>query len=87
LFFEASALLVNPANGVAQSQKAEAQMSAGLLGVDLLILEARSKDDIETAFVSLARKRAVAGRRRIGPVDVRAWITFSPPVFLSQPKK
>jgi putative tryptophan/tyrosine transport system substrate-binding protein len=54
------ALLVNPANSVAQRQGAEAQMSARLLGVDLLILEARNKDEIEKAFVNLARKRAGA---------------------------
>jgi putative tryptophan/tyrosine transport system substrate-binding protein len=51
------ALLVNPANtnSVAQSQKAEGQISARALGVDLLILEAHRKDEIQTAIANLAK--------------------------------
>jgi putative tryptophan/tyrosine transport system substrate-binding protein len=51
------ALLVNPP---AEDQKAEGQMAARALGVDLLILNARSKDEIEAAFVSLAKQRVGA---------------------------
>jgi putative ABC transport system substrate-binding protein len=55
------ALLVNPASaGGAERQKVEAQTAARALEVDLLIVNARSKDEIEAAFVSLATQHVGA---------------------------
>ena len=54
------ALLINPAGAAAEGAKAEAQVAARGLGVDLLILNASSKDEIEAAFVSLAQQRVGA---------------------------
>ena len=53
------ALLVNPASGN-ERQKAEARTAARALGVDLVIVNARSKDEIEAAFVSLATQHVGA---------------------------
>jgi putative tryptophan/tyrosine transport system substrate-binding protein len=50
------AMFSNPINSMsgAVGQMAEGQMAARALGVNLLIFNARSKDEIEAAFVSLA---------------------------------
>jgi putative tryptophan/tyrosine transport system substrate-binding protein len=54
------ALLINPAGAGAEGAKAEAQVAARALGVELLILNASSKDEIEAAFVSLAQQHVGA---------------------------
>jgi ABC-type uncharacterized transport system substrate-binding protein len=54
------ALLINPAGAASEAAKAEAQVAARGLRVELLILNARSKDEIEAAFVSLAQQRVGA---------------------------
>jgi len=53
----AIALLVNP-DGL--PQKPEAQTAARSLGVELLVVEARGKDEIEAAFASLAKEHVGA---------------------------
>lgn len=54
------ALLINPADAASEGAKAEAQVAARGLRVELLILNARSKDEIEAAFVRLAQQRVGA---------------------------
>jgi putative ABC transport system substrate-binding protein len=57
---------VNPSNlALSSAQPAEGQTAARALGVDLLILNARSKDEIEAAFASLAQQRV--GALLVGP--------------------
>jgi putative ABC transport system substrate-binding protein len=51
------ALLVHPGS---TAQLGEGQTAARALGVDLMILNARSKDEIEAAFVSLTKQRVGA---------------------------
>jgi putative ABC transport system substrate-binding protein len=63
------ALLAHPAN---TTQKAEAQTAARALGVDLVIVNAHSKDEIEAAFASLATQH------------VGALLVAAHPVFRSQ---
>jgi putative tryptophan/tyrosine transport system substrate-binding protein len=54
------ALLVYPGSTAPAFSQAEGQTAALALGVDLLILNARSKDEIEAAFVSLTKQRVGA---------------------------
>jgi putative tryptophan/tyrosine transport system substrate-binding protein len=66
------ALLVNPASRWAEAQKAEAQTAAQSLGLELAIVTARSKDEIETAFADLTKQR------------IGALLVAASPVFRSQ---
>jgi putative ABC transport system substrate-binding protein len=55
------ALLVNPSNrALAEAQTKELQAAAGVLGVRLLILNAGSPSEIDTAFATLVLERAGA---------------------------
>ena len=51
-------VLVNPNNLLIEAQKREAQIAARNLGVRLLILNAGSQSEIETAFTALVDQRA-----------------------------
>jgi putative tryptophan/tyrosine transport system substrate-binding protein len=62
------ALLVNPTSRWAESLKAEAQTAAKVLGLDLPIVTARSKDEIEVAFADLAKQHV--GALLISPAPV-----------------
>jgi putative tryptophan/tyrosine transport system substrate-binding protein len=66
------ALLLNPTSRWAESEKAEAQTAAQALGLDLPIVSARSKDEIETAFADLAKQH------------VGALLVSASPIFRSQ---
>jgi putative tryptophan/tyrosine transport system substrate-binding protein len=53
------AALVNPALGkAAETQTRELRAAAGTLGVELLVLEARSDHDFDSAFATLLERRA-----------------------------
>ena len=54
------AFLVNPNNGVAKSDTTNVREAAQAKGVQLQIVKARNKGEIETAFASLARLHASA---------------------------
>ena len=58
------ALLLNPSNSaftnVVEDMKAEGQMAARSLGLDLLILNARTEDEIKAALVGLAEQHVGA---------------------------
>jgi putative tryptophan/tyrosine transport system substrate-binding protein len=53
-------LLVNPTNPYAESEIREVQTRASALGLQLHVLNATNDSDLETAFVSLAGRRAGA---------------------------
>jgi putative ABC transport system substrate-binding protein len=65
------ALLVSPGR-TAERQMAEAQTAAQALGLELPIVTARSKDEIETAFADLAKQ------------NVGALLVSANPIFRSQ---
>jgi putative tryptophan/tyrosine transport system substrate-binding protein len=52
------ALLVNPSNPNARPQTEDTQSAAATLGLQLDVLRASSKDDLDTAFATLVRQRA-----------------------------
>ena len=52
--------LVNPANPTSEFQTTDTQNAARALGVELVIQNARSESDIDTAFESLAQERVNA---------------------------
>ena len=54
------AFLVNPNNGVAKSDTSNVQEAARAKGVQLQIVEARNRGEIDTAFVSVVQRRASA---------------------------
>jgi putative ABC transport system substrate-binding protein len=55
------AFLVNPTNAaVAQAETREAQVAARVLGVDLLVLNASTPSEIDTAFATMVGERAGA---------------------------
>jgi putative ABC transport system substrate-binding protein len=54
------ALLVNPSNPNARPQTEDTQSAAATLGLQLDVLRASSKDDLDTAFATLVRQRAGA---------------------------
>ena len=54
------AFLVNPNNGVAKSDTSNVREAAQAKGVQLQIVEARDKGEIDTAFISLVQRRARA---------------------------
>src|SRR5262249_19702605 len=54
------ALLVNPTDPVAETQVSDVQAAAHATGHNVTILRARAVGDIDTAFASLAEKRADA---------------------------
>ena len=56
----AVALLVNPTNPYTESEIREVQTRASALGLQLHVLNAANDSDLETAFVSLAERRAGA---------------------------
>jgi putative tryptophan/tyrosine transport system substrate-binding protein len=60
----AVALLVNPTNPYTESEIREVQTRASALGLQLHVLNAANDSDLETAFVSLAERRAGALRQR-----------------------
>ncbi len=51
------AALVNPANPNASTQLPELASAADALGIQLQILNARSADDIDVAFATIAAKQ------------------------------
>ena len=51
------ALLVNPSNSNAKSQIEDTRLAASTLGVHVDVLSASSKDDIDVAFMTMARQR------------------------------
>jgi putative tryptophan/tyrosine transport system substrate-binding protein len=51
-------LLVNPRNRESESTLREAQLAAGKLGRELLIVQASSADEIDMAFATLRQRRA-----------------------------
>jgi putative tryptophan/tyrosine transport system substrate-binding protein len=53
-------LLVNPTQAAAESQKRDAQVAARALGQQILVVNASSERDFDTAFASLAQQRAGA---------------------------
>jgi len=53
-------LLVNPTHAAAESQKRDAQVAARALGQQILVVNASSERDFDTAFASLAQQRAGA---------------------------
>jgi len=53
-------LLVNPTNPTSEFQTTDTQNAARALGVELVIQNARSESDIDTAFESLAQERVNA---------------------------
>ncbi len=52
------ALLVNPRNPNARPQTEDTQSAAATLGLQLDVVRASSKDDLDTAFATLVRQRA-----------------------------
>jgi putative tryptophan/tyrosine transport system substrate-binding protein len=54
------ALLVNPSNPNAEPQTKDTQSAAAALGLRLVVLEASSTDDFDTAFAKLLQQRADA---------------------------
>jgi putative tryptophan/tyrosine transport system substrate-binding protein len=54
------AMLVNPSNPNAEPDAAEMQAAARVVGVDIAIVNARSEDDFDPAFDSIAQRRADA---------------------------
>ena len=54
------AFLVNPNNGVAKSDTSNVREAAQAKGVQLQIVEARNKGEIDTAFASVIQRRASA---------------------------
>jgi putative tryptophan/tyrosine transport system substrate-binding protein len=54
------AVLVNPANRASRAETQELEVAARILGVRLLILNARNESDIERSVVTLVRERADA---------------------------
>jgi putative tryptophan/tyrosine transport system substrate-binding protein len=52
--------LVNPANPTSESQTTDMQAAARALGIELVIRNARSESDIDSAFESLAQQRVNA---------------------------
>ena len=57
---EVIAFLVNPNNGVVRSDTSNMRAAAQTKGVQLQIVEARNKTEIDTAFASLRQRRAGA---------------------------
>jgi putative tryptophan/tyrosine transport system substrate-binding protein len=57
---EVIALLVNPKNKEAENQIKEARVAADAIGRSLVVLEAGTESEVETAFASGVRKRAGA---------------------------
>jgi putative tryptophan/tyrosine transport system substrate-binding protein len=54
------AILLNPSNAQAQSQEREIQRAAGVIGRQVLVLNAGTEQEIEKAFAALVRERAGA---------------------------
>jgi putative tryptophan/tyrosine transport system substrate-binding protein len=54
------AMLVNPSNPNAEPDAAEMQAAARVVGVDIAIVNARSEDDFDPAFDTIAQRRADA---------------------------
>jgi putative tryptophan/tyrosine transport system substrate-binding protein len=54
------AMLINPKNGFAEGVTTDAQRAASAIGVTIEVLAANSNSDIDTAFATLAQKRADA---------------------------
>src|SRR5262249_15938125 len=54
------AILLNPSNAQAQSQEREIQRAAGIIGRQVLVLNAGTEHEIEKAFAALVRERAGA---------------------------
>jgi putative ABC transport system substrate-binding protein len=52
--------LVNPANPTSESQTTDTQAAARALGIELVIRNARSESDIDSAFENLAQERVNA---------------------------
>jgi putative ABC transport system substrate-binding protein len=66
------ALLFNPANSrVVRAQTEEAELAARILGIRLVIVNARSRSDIETAFTTLVQQ------------DARALVVSGNPLFIA----
>ena len=53
-------VLVNPTVAAAQSQESEAQVAARALGLQLLVVNAGSERDFDTAFTTLVEQRVEA---------------------------
>jgi putative tryptophan/tyrosine transport system substrate-binding protein len=51
------AMLANPSNPMTDVLMAEAQTAARTLGIDLLVVNARSQDEITSAFTTLTNQR------------------------------
>src|SRR5215475_5383603 len=54
------AILLNPSNAQARSQEKEIQRAAGVIGRQVLVLNAGTEQEIEKAFAALVRERAGA---------------------------
>jgi putative tryptophan/tyrosine transport system substrate-binding protein len=54
------AMLVNPSNAQAETQSREVQAAAGVLGQQVIILNAATENEIQAAFASLVQERAGA---------------------------
>jgi putative ABC transport system substrate-binding protein len=69
--------LVNPSDPNLVSDMKQAQEAAGLLGHELIIVNARTEADLEPAFTSLAKEKAEALFVQVGPftTDHRTKIT------------
>jgi putative tryptophan/tyrosine transport system substrate-binding protein len=53
-------MLVNPSNAQAETQSREVQAAAGVLGQQVIILNAATENEIQAAFASLVQERAGA---------------------------
>jgi putative ABC transport system substrate-binding protein len=53
-------LLVNPANSNAPSDTSDAEVAARALGLKLIVVQANTERDLETAFATLAEQRVGA---------------------------
>jgi putative ABC transport system substrate-binding protein len=54
------AFLVNPSNPIAESDERDMQVAAHALGLQLLVLNASTERDFETAFLTMIQRRAGA---------------------------
>jgi putative ABC transport system substrate-binding protein len=64
------AILVNPKEPAAETQIADAQVAAGAIGKQLLVLKASTEPEIEAAFAALSQQRIGALLIGLGPFFV-----------------